>query len=121
DSARAGGGIEVVDGRLTITDTLITQNATGLLPFGTPTPGNGGGLHVTGNAFVTIDGGSVENNNAALEGGGLWNSAGGVMIINDADVSGNVAQGDGVTDGGGGIFNAGGRLILNTSTISNNS
>jgi fibronectin-binding autotransporter adhesin len=121
DSARAGGGIEVVGGQLTINDSLITGNETGLLPFGTPTPGNGGGVHVTDNAFVTINGGTVQNNRAALEGGGLWNSASGVMIVDGTQITGNVAQGAGVTDGGGGIFNFGGRLILDGATISNNS
>jgi fibronectin-binding autotransporter adhesin len=121
DAARAGGGIEVVEGQLTINDSLITANEAGLLPFGVPTPGNGGGVHVTGSAFVRINDGSVQNNRAALNGGGLWNSASGVMIINGVEISGNVAQGAGVLDGGGGLFNNNGRLILDAVTISNNS
>ncbi|MEZ5944589.1 MAG: hypothetical protein R3C18_24645 [Planctomycetaceae bacterium] len=82
-------------------------------------PGNGGAMHVTGLATVTLTGGTVSGNTAALEGGGLWNSTG-RMNVNNVLVDGNTASGDAADDGGGGIFNNGGRLAVTGSTLSNN-
>ena len=119
---RAGGGIEQSGGTATLTDVnLINNDVNGLgLTATTPNPGNGGGLHITGAATVTIDGGSVTGNEAAAEGGGLWNSSTGTLIIqNGTIIDGNLAEGaaDGSTDptlfqGGGGIFNDGGTLTI---------
>ena len=69
-ASRAGGGIEDVSGTglglLLDNVTLSGNNAGGAAPA----PGNGGGLHVTGDGNVTINGGIVTGNTAALEGGG---------------------------------------------------
>ena len=81
---RAGGGIEIVVGTVTLTDSsLISNDVNGVI--GAASPGNGGGLHVTGAANVTLEGGSVFGNEAAQEGGGLWNSATGTMTIQRYD------------------------------------
>ena len=71
---RAGGGVEVIAGRFTLSYSDLTGNVAG--PSGSANPGNGGGLHVSGAANVTIDSSNVLKNAAALEGGGLWNQAG---------------------------------------------
>ncbi len=119
---RAGGGIEIVDGTLTLTDSnLISNDVNG--GAGAAAPGNGGGLHVTGGStMVTIDGGSVFNNLAASEGGGLWNGAGSMTVQNGTLIDSNEAFGDDLTNGGGGIFNNGGVLNVTgaATTISNN-
>ena len=59
-AARAGGAIEASAGSTTtLLDTDLTDNAAG------PTPGNGGGLHLTGAGTVSITGGTVSGNTAA--------------------------------------------------------
>ena len=116
-ASRAGGGIEDISGAATevrLFDVRLVGNATG------DAPGNGGGLHVTGDGDVTVSGGAVRGNTAAAEGGGLWNGTG-AMIVLDVDVIGNVASGDAADQGGGGIFNAGGLVEgQNRSEISGN-
>ncbi len=114
---RAGGGIEDNSGAglgVTLTDVSLDNNVA------QGTPGNGGGLHITGAGDVSITGGTVSGNSAALEGGGLWNGTG-TMTIDGTTVSGNTASGDGSDQGGGGIFNAGGTVVIqNSASISNN-
>ncbi len=120
---RAGGGVEIIVGALALTNSnLISNDVSG--GSGTPSPGNGGGLHVSGNtASVIIDGGSVFNNLAASEGGGLWNQAGSTLTVrNGTLIDANEALGNDATNGGGGIFNNGGivNVIGVNTTISNN-
>ncbi|MEZ6137410.1 MAG: hypothetical protein R3C53_21180 [Pirellulaceae bacterium] len=116
------GGIEIVNGELSLIDSnLISNDVDG--GAGTPAPGNGGGLHVSGDAAaVTIDGGSVFNNLAASEGGGLWNQAGSTLVVqNGTLIDSNEAFGNDATNGGGGIFNNGGVVnVTGVPTISNN-
>ena len=134
DSVRAGGGIEVVSGQTLLTNVTLggmtadDGNSTGLLPFdginpvNPGNPGNGGGLHVSGTATVRLTGGTVQNNRAVNEGGGLWNSPTGVMIVEEgALIADNEAIGDEAHDGGGGIFNQQGRLLVSDTTILGNS
>src|SRR5690606_2556607 len=118
---RAGGGIEVIDGLLTINDSTIENNDAGIT--GTANPGHGGGVHVTGTNFTRVDlwNAIVRNNTAAQQGGGLWNQTNGVMLVRvGSQVTGNTASGDAADDGGGGIYNQGGRLIINNATIDGN-
>ncbi|MCB1607946.1 MAG: DUF11 domain-containing protein, partial [Xanthomonadales bacterium] len=115
-ASRAGGGIEDNSGAglgLNITNTTLSGNSTG------SSPGNGGGLHVTGAGDTMITGGAVSMNVAALEGGGLWNGSG-TMTVTNVSISGNTAQGPAADDGGGGIFNNGGTLNLINGSINNN-
>ncbi|WP_146461858.1 beta strand repeat-containing protein [Rubripirellula tenax] len=127
---RAGGGIELVVGSLLLSDVTLgglsasQGNVAG--PVGTASPGNGGGFHVTGNGgatetLVTLTGGSVLNNVAATEGGGLWNQSNVTMTVTGKTlVAGNRAQGALNTQGGGGIFNNGGLLVLSDIRVLNN-
>ncbi|MGK4567666.1 hypothetical protein [Flavobacterium sp. 3HN19-14] len=83
-------------------------------------PGNGGGLHITGGGSATIIDGTVNNNTASSEGGGLWNGTG-TMLITGTTISGNTASGIAADQGGGGIYNLnGGTLTIETAVISNN-
>ncbi|MEZ6131694.1 MAG: Calx-beta domain-containing protein [Planctomycetaceae bacterium] len=109
---RAGGGIELVEGSALLTSVNLINNDVDLA---TASPGNGGGVHITGAADFTMDGGSVFGNRAAREGGGLWNSTGTMTIQNGTLIQGNTAAGDAADDGGGGIFNNGGTLIIDGS------
>ncbi len=118
---RAGGGIEVVAGTVELVDTnLISNDVNGLGAATSPMPGNGGGLHVSGAAMVSLTGGSVFNNEAASEGGGLWNSATGTMTVDGTIISANLASGDTSIQGGGGIFNSSGVLMLKNATVEGN-
>lgn len=113
-SARAGGAIEVRGGATTtLTDVTMDDNETG------PSPGNGGGMHVSGeNATTTISRSTVSNNVAANEGGGLWNFDNSDMRVWNSTIWGNTANG---APGGGGIFNrpASRTTTLNVTIASN--
>ncbi len=119
---RAGGGIEIVDGTLLLTNTdLIDNDVNGIATGGVPAPGNGGGLHVSGVAGVTIDNGIVSGNVAASEGGGLWNQVGSTLTVrNGTLIQLNTALGNAADEGGGGIFNNGGTVEISDAIILSN-
>lgn len=95
-ATRAGGAIETNLGTLRLVDVDMLRNRTG------DAPGNGGGLHLTAEAQVTYDGGTVRGNDATAEGGGLWNSATGTLTVTDVTVRGNSAP------DGANVYNDGG-------------
>ncbi|MFD2433724.1 beta strand repeat-containing protein [Mesonia maritima] len=119
---RAGGGIEDNSGaglNITLNNVNLNNNNAGVSPA-TAAPGNGGGLHITGAGDAEITGGTVNNNLAAAEGGGLWNGSG-TMTVDGTTIDGNTASGAMADQGGGGIFNEMGTLVVqNSTTISNN-
>ncbi|WP_055445843.1 choice-of-anchor Q domain-containing protein [Lacinutrix mariniflava] len=119
-SNRAGGAIEIIDGSIAMSGNFnINGNNTGVAPA-VASPGNGGGLHISGSGTAVITGGTISNNMAAREGGGLWNSTA-AMTVNGTTLNGNDAQGVTANDGGGAIFNNGGTLTVeNGTTITNN-
>ena len=120
-ASRAGGGVEVGDGRLTLRNVKLDSNAAAGNPDAGGAPGNGGGLHSTFAARVFVLGGTVDDNRAASEGGGLWNAEGGRMVVRGGTVvSGNVAEGDDADAGGGGIYSDGGMLLITDAEISGN-
>ena len=115
-AVRAGGGIESATGRVgrvELSDTNLDDNVTG------SAPGNGGGLHVSGATAVVIAGGTVSNNTAASEGGGLWNGDG-TMNVTGTRITGNRAGGDAADQGGGGIYNLSGNVTVVDARISGN-
>ncbi|WP_116127852.1 choice-of-anchor Q domain-containing protein [Lewinella sp. IMCC34183] len=116
EANRAGGGIEDASGSgsmVTITDSKIEMNRVNTAP------GNGGGIHVGSDGDLTITGGTVRDNSAGAEGGGLWNGLG-VMEVNNVTVWANVAEGNAADNGGGGIFNNGGILMVTDSKLRDN-
>ncbi len=118
-ASRAGGGIEI---RATMTD-VVTATVTSVMLAGNDTgsnPGNGGALHITGPADVTVNSSTVMSNTAAAEGGGLWNSAVGTLTVANSTIQGNSASGNAADQGGGGLYSDGGPLIVTNSTINNN-
>lgn len=74
-------------------------------------PGNGGGLHLTGAGEVIIDRSVVVDNSAANEGGGLWSSATGTMIVTDTRIRGNRAP------VGPNVFNDGGTFTIDGEPV----
>ncbi|WP_452225865.1 choice-of-anchor Q domain-containing protein [Lacinutrix cladophorae] len=120
-SNRAGGGIETNGGGTVILNNVsLNSNDTGIVT-GTGAPGNGGGLHVSGNSPVTVIGGTVNMNTAASEGGGLWNGMG-VLTVDGATIDSNIASGATASEGGGGIYalTNGTVNLINGTTVSNN-
>ena len=115
-AARAGGGVEVIDGRAVFRTVALDSNTTGVnLPA---TPGNGGGLHVSGNStVVTFSNSTITSNSAANQGGGLWNQIGSsIFLDNQTEVFDNFAQ-----MLGGGIYNRGFLSALDTAFTINTS
>ncbi|WP_020568315.1 T9SS type A sorting domain-containing protein [Neolewinella persica] len=113
---RAGGGVEDVSGAgstVLITQSTISDNTVGTAP------GNGGGVHVSGDGDVTILYSNVMDNSAGSEGGGLWNNTGTMRVIK-TNVEGNIALGDAGDNGGGGLFNNGGTMSLVEVTVADN-
>ena len=120
---RAGGAIEVIDGNLFLADAVLGGSQGNGNIAGSPlaNPGNGGGIHVSGRASTTIDGGLIVGNRATREGGGLWNQAGAQMVVRNGTVlRDNVALGGDPDTGGGAIFNNGGALIVRDALVLNN-
>lgn len=94
---RAGGVLEVRGGSSTTLDNVTASgNDAGM------NPGNGGVVHVTGDADVDVVGG-VYANNTAVEGGAFWNNQG-EMSFDGVSIVGNTATGDDATQGGGAIY-----------------
>ncbi len=112
-SNRAGGGIEANLGSTDLDLVRLEANTTGAAP------GNGGGFHITGEGDSEIRASVIVANTAAAEGGGLWNGAG-TMTVVDSHISQNTASGAEADQGGGGLFNAGGTLVVENSTIGGN-
>jgi hypothetical protein len=99
-AVRAGGGVETNVGTDALSGVDMTGNSAG------DTPGNGGALQLSGAATLTWDGGTVTENSATNEGGGLWNSASGNLVAT-VDISGNTAP------DGPNAYNDGGTFLLN--------
>jgi len=104
-SKRAGGGIETSAGTVELVDVELVENTTG------KAPGNGGGLHVTGEAAVTYDGGTTVRNTAAAQGGGLWNSETGTLTVTDVKIRKNKASEKNNTYNDGGVFTVDGEPV----------
>ncbi len=111
---RAGGGIEANAGSTTLIKSQLIENAAG------PTPGNGGALHLTGEGAVTVENCKIQDNTASAEGGGLWNSSTGTMVVQGSLLRGNAAGGADADQGGGGLFNDGGLMTVARSQIRDN-
>ena len=115
---RAGGGIEDASGAgtaFTVINATIDNNEV------FTSPGNGGGIHISGDGSLSVFGGSVSGNAAGAEGGGIWNNAG-TTVVSGATIDGNTASGNDADQGGGGLFNnnTGGTMIVNKGTVISN-
>jgi hypothetical protein len=86
-----GGGLFNDGGEVELLDSTIFGN----------TAGTGGGM-VNASGSVTLTRSFVLSNSAQLDGGGIWNSEDGSLVINDSSVSANTAG-----SRGGGIFGHG--------------
>lgn len=103
-----GGGIYNYDARLTLSNTVVRDNAA-------TSGGYGGGVYVnTASATANVNGGQILRNTAGI-GGGLYVMNGSAMV-NGAQVLSNTATGY----GGGGLRNGYGTLTVINSTVSGN-
>lgn len=102
---RAGGGIEDNAGRVLLTDVALLRNRTGAAP------GNGGGLHLTGDSVAVYDGGRTVGNRAAAQGGGLWNSETGTLTVTDVTIRKNRAPERPNNYNDGGVFTVDGDRV----------
>jgi CSLREA domain-containing protein len=109
----SGGGILVeARGRVTVTNTTISDNLARRLPG--IAAGDGGGIAVLDGAAITIVNSTISGNSAEGSGGGIFSSKSSVTVANST-FSGNSAKGF-----GGGLFVDGTATIRN-STIAFNS
>ena len=111
-SIRAGGAIEDVSGSA-MTSQIFGATFNGNTTGGSP--GNGGAIHLTGDANIGIFASTFSNNIASSEGGGVWNGTG-TMTVSACTFNANIAQGDNADNGGGALFNNGGTLLVNRGT-----
>src|SRR5882762_1765935 len=93
-----GGGGIFNNGTLTVTNSTISNNSSGVNSFG-----NGGGIYKIGTLTVTN---STISNNSSDSGGGIYNSFGLTLNVANSTVESNAAH------NGGGIYNSG---ILNVA------
>ena len=105
----AGGGV-LNSGTLSITNSTISGNTT--------YDGHGAGLANTGTATITNS--TISGNLSGVNGGGVFNEAGGVLTIQNSTVTGNIADFNGDTFGdGGGIFALGTETLTSTIVAGN--
>ncbi len=98
-----GGGM-LVDGSLTIANSLIISN--------TAVNGSGGGVY--NNGTLTVIDSSVYNNTTGSSGGGVFNN--GLLTVINSSIYNNTASGS-----GSGVFNSSaGVITMSNSSLSNN-
>ncbi len=114
-AAGRGGGIHAVNSDVTMVDTAISSNETGVAS--TPSSEGetyGGGIYFTGsdnNLIVQRSG--VSNNISSGDGGGIY-IVSGIATISNSTINANTAS-----NSGGGIFNAGDSTLTHVTVIDN--
>ena len=106
-SAALGAGIYVQGGRLTLVDSVVSDNSAG------GASSVGGGVYVD-DGDLTLTRTTVANNSAAV-GGGVYLKSGSA-VLDGALLSGNAAT----TGAGGGFYNFAGYLDVDNSSFLNN-
>ena len=91
-----GGGIAVVNANVLIQDNVISNNIT--------LTGAGGGISVSGNSDVQIDGNAITLNHADLEGGGIYVNSTTAATVASITISNNAIAGNDTATHGGGIY-----------------
>ncbi|MET3961641.1 hypothetical protein ABIE44_001575 [Marmoricola sp. OAE513] len=104
--AANGGGIAITSGQVQTTNVDIIGNAA--------TNAGGGVVNLSANGSLTMTGGSLASNTAAVFGGGVYSGAGTISLAGTS-VAQNSAQ------GGGGIYAQAGAVNLSNATVSSNS
>ncbi len=100
---------EITTGNVTLGNLLVTNGNTA-----GSSGDNGGGINHTGSGTLILADMIIDNNQAAQDGGGLYN-AGGIVDIRGGSFSNNTA-----TSGNGGGIRNDGTLILSGGAVENN-
>ncbi|RPH02766.1 MAG: DUF1565 domain-containing protein, partial [bacterium TMED46] len=115
-----GGGINVYSANVNMTDVEIHDNiCLGTTYNGFSDVGHGGGLFLN-ETWGTYDGMNIHDNEASMNGGGVWSSEGSAWTMSNSIVKGNVAPYFG---GGFGFWNHNGEDLnatLQNVTIKDN-
>ena len=123
-----GGGVFVLSAaRFTMTDGEISANEVVTAAGVAGAAGAGGGVHLSNetNTF-TMTGGTILNNTAFINGGGVFVFGESTFNFNNGIIEGNTANGIALNQGGGGVhvaginphFSMGGGLIRNNTAAS---
>jgi len=110
-AGRSGGGAMnlITDSEIALTNVAITDNRA-------DTTGNGGAIAASGNSLLTITGGSMSGNRAAVVGGALALSSGRPSTLSNVAITNNETA-----QGGGAVFLGGsGNLTITGGSISQN-
>lgn len=108
-----GGGIRVQAGEVTITNTVISGNRTGVGFLGHN--GFGGGL-LSFNGVITVSGSAISNNTGAMQGGGIYSAGPSWLSLTNSTISGNQS----ISSGAGIFDNDLAKLVLINCTVTNN-
>jgi hypothetical protein len=113
-SANTGGGGALNAGSLTMSNSVIRNNAAN------GSSSDGGGIYNLGGGSLTLQSSTIRNNTAGDDGGGLRND--GTLILLSSTVNNNTAQSAGsAASGGGGLLNTiGATATITNSTFSGN-
>ena len=101
------GGIQIVGGAVTGNSLVVAYNRLA------PGDGGGGGIEIQMGGFVLTN--STVASNTAASGGGVYNDAGRLYLL-DSDVVGNTA----IAYGGGGVMNVSGSVLTAGGLIQSN-
>ena len=134
DASHCGGVVNVSSGRFTMEGGSISNNTgTGLNVTGSgsealiqgsavisenTSSGSGGGVHVIDGGQVTLNDGSISNNQVTEDGGGVFIN-GGTFTMNSGSITGNRAGTDG-NGWGGGVYIMNGTFDMKGGSITDN-
>ncbi|MGW8797776.1 hypothetical protein ACWGN9_11865 [Streptomyces sp. NPDC055775] len=111
-SGNDGGGIDLDGGTAQFINSKIINNTT--------TGASGGGIWSRASVMLikTEVAGNVVGGSSG-KGGGIFQEAGGILVLRDSSVNRNSANGSGTSQAGG-IYNQGGSVTLDHSEVNNN-
>ena len=109
-----GGGIDNT-GTLSVTNSTIANNGTGIDLSTILLGGDGGGIDNESTGTLTVTNSTVDDNGAYLSGGGISNA--GVLTVTSSTIANNNVG----LEYGGGISNTGKLTITNSTVAYNNS
>jgi len=103
---------------LNLDNVQFIDNRVGVAPLGSQ-PGSGGALFIYGRSMVNISNCIFTENEAASEGGAIWNSAGDMNISNSSFID-NSIESLNSSRGGGALYNNSGTINIERSVFYEN-
>lgn len=110
-----GGGMALFGNTLVMLANVNLSDNSGSGPDNSPAFNDGAGIYASGNDKIVINGGTINNNEAGRNGGGIYLKQG-ELTINGTEISENSANPFNDSEGGGAIYNSAGTLIINAGT-----